>query len=94
MVDQVETIWLCELSPAAKISGVPVLVCPIDGEKLYRADVAQRLDEIRDHFGTPDRIEVLHVFEYVVQPQMLETTSPIRDVTAVATLVVRDLVGT
>jgi hypothetical protein len=64
MEARVVSVFLCEMTPAAKIDGVPAFVCAHCGERVFGADVAERLDEIRDGFGHPDHVESLDVYNF------------------------------
>ena len=64
MEERLVSICLCDMNPPTKIKDVPARVCTRCGERLYSADVAEQLDDIRDSFGTPDHIEEMHVYDF------------------------------
>ena len=40
------------------------MLCGHCGERIYDAEVAEQVDDLRDSFGNPDRIDQMHVYDF------------------------------
>ena len=64
MIQQTVSVCFCDMVPPTKIENVPADVCPRCGERLYSPRTLDRLEEIQDRFGHPDRRVAMDIFDF------------------------------
>ena len=64
MEERSVSVCFWDLTPSTKIEGVPAEVCGRCGERLYKPETLDRLEEIQERFGMPDRRVAMNVYDF------------------------------